>query len=214
MFTDIKVSDDLNVNFSAWLKNTDKELGGINFSILVLQSGAWPLAQSSISPFAIPQPLEKSVQNFEHFYNSKFNGRKLTWLHHLSSVEVKICGLNAKKNFSVSMGTFHLAILLLYDNLNTLSYKEIQENTKLTDEQLTKHLQSLIDAKLLLVQQSSDQSKVQQDGQKVADEPPKDETTTTTVHVDACYALNLNYANKRTKFKITAVVQKETQQVM
>lgn len=62
---------------------------GINFSIYVLQAGAWPLAQSSVSPFAIPQPIEKSVTTFELFYASKFNGRKLTWLHHLCTAELK-----------------------------------------------------------------------------------------------------------------------------
>lgn len=89
MFTDIKLSDDLNNQFSQWCRSHSTELG-ISFSIFVLQAGAWPLQQTAVSPFAIPLPFERSVSQFEAFYSSKFNGRKLTWLHHLSNVEMKL----------------------------------------------------------------------------------------------------------------------------
>ncbi|GBM66309.1 Cullin-2, partial [Araneus ventricosus] len=82
MFTDVNVSADLNRRFMEFLRDHNTELE-INFSAYVLNAGAWPLSQTAISPFAIPQELEKSVQQFEAFYNTRFNGRKLTWLHHL-----------------------------------------------------------------------------------------------------------------------------------
>lgn len=61
MFTDISVSADLNNKFTAFLKKENIDLG-INFSIYVLQAGAWPLGQAIVTPFALPQQLEKSVQ--------------------------------------------------------------------------------------------------------------------------------------------------------
>jgi cullin 2 len=227
MFTDIKLSDDLNSNFGSWCRNNSMDLGGISFSIFVLQAGAWPLGQSSISPFAIPQPLEKSVSNFEKFYNSKFNGRKLTWLHHLSSAELKLCF--TKKSYSVSMGTYHMAILYLFESTNSLTYKEVQENTQLTEEQLLKHLQSLVDAKLILLQQSpralaeGGETPVAAAGAAVvapvvagaAPELPASDPkslVSSPPPPDAILSLNLTYSNKRTKFKITAVAQKEVQQ--
>ncbi|XP_013788491.1 cullin-2-like [Limulus polyphemus] len=185
MFTDISVSGDLNNKFTSFLRTENIDLG-INFSIFVLQAGAWPLGQIAISAFAIPQQLERSVQKFEEFYNSKFSGRKLTWLHHLCNAEVKLSYL--KKPYIVTMGTYQMALLLLYESADTLSYKELQENTKLNDEQLVKHLQSLVDAKLIMT----------------ADEAPLD--------AESVLVLNKNYSNKRTKFKISAVVQKESTQ--
>jgi cullin 2 len=106
-----------------YLRQQPIELG-INFNIYVLQAGAWPLTQSSLSPFAIPQPLEKSVSAFEKFYASKFNGRKLTWLHHLCTAELKFCF--TKKAYSVVMGTYHMAILLLFESSDSLQYWELQ----------------------------------------------------------------------------------------
>lgn len=61
MFTDMSVSADLNNKFQAFIKQEDLDLG-INFGIYVLQAGAWPLGQAVVTPFALPQQLEKSVQ--------------------------------------------------------------------------------------------------------------------------------------------------------
>ncbi|GFY78728.1 cullin-2 [Trichonephila inaurata madagascariensis] len=185
MFTDISVSSDLNSRFMQYLRDQNTELG-INFSISVLQAGAWPLGQTAISPFAIPQELEKSVQNFEDFYSSRFNGRKLTWLHHLCNAELKLCYL--KKSYIVTMSTYQMAILLLYETADEVAYPEILENTKLSDEQLTKQIQSLLESKLLVASDS---------------EKPID---------SGSFVLNKEYSNKRTKFKLTAVIQKETTQ--
>ncbi|KAG8188555.1 hypothetical protein JTE90_007163 [Oedothorax gibbosus] len=185
MFTDVSLSVDHNSRFYEYLRQQNIELG-INFSIAVLQAGAWPLGQIAISPFAIPQELEKSVQKFEEFYSSRFSGRKLTWLHHLCNAELKLGYL--KKSYIVTMSTFQMAILLLYESADILPYSEIQENTKLSEEQLVKQIQSLVESKLLL---------------PVENNP---------IDSNGSFSLNKDYVNKRTKFKLTAVIQKETTQ--
>lgn len=185
MFTDVSVSADLNTRFSQYLRTENIDLG-VSFNISVLQAGAWPLGQSAVSAFAIPQELEKSVQKFEHFYNTKFSGRKLTWLHHLCNAELKFCYL--KKPYFVTMSTYQMSILLLFQNSDTQSYTELQENTKLNEEQLVKQVQSLVECKLLLT-----------DNEKL-------------INSKSSFSLNKDYSNKRTKFKLTAVLQKETAQ--
>lgn len=62
MFTDISVSNDLNMKFSGHLKQNNIEIG-INLAIKVLQAGAWPLGPTPVViPFAIPQEFEKSIR--------------------------------------------------------------------------------------------------------------------------------------------------------
>ncbi|GIX95302.1 cullin-2 [Caerostris darwini] len=186
MFTDVSVSTDLNSRFMDSLRRSNTDLG-INFYISVLQAGAWPLGQVAISPFAIPQELEKSVQKFESFYVSSFSGRKLTWLHHLCNAELKLCYL--KKSYIVTMSTYQMAILLLFETTDILTFSYILENTKLNSEQLVKQVQSLVEAKLILPSKSN-----------------------RPVESSSTFYLNQNYTNKRTKFKLTAVVQKEAAQ--
>ena len=109
MFTDVSLAEDLNTKFSDFLKKNDTDVG-INYFVRVLQQGAWPLNQNSLSPLAIPVELEKTVQAYEMFYGKQFSGRKLTWLHHLSNGDVKLSYLS--KAYIVNMTTFQVIIFL------------------------------------------------------------------------------------------------------
>merc|ERR1719322_954586 len=132
MFTDISLAEDLNTKFTNYLKQT-KNVLGVNYFVRVLQQGAWPLSQNTISPLAIPVELEKTVQMYEAFYGKQFSGRKLTWLHHLSSGDVKLGYL--AKTYIVNMTTFQMALLLLFEKSDNLNYKELHTTTKMSDEQ-------------------------------------------------------------------------------
>lgn len=251
MFTDIKLSDDLNDAFSQWIKNEKNDIGHLSFSIFVLQAGAWPLGQSPLSSFAIPQPFERPVQFFEKFYNNKFNGRKLTWLHHLSNVELVVSMTSSsKKSYIVSMTAYHMSILHLFESTDTLTYKELQDSTKLNEDQLVKHLQGLLDAKLIITDSKSASlppttGSSSSSGTSTLDEaspssplspsPSSNNSEVTAVTPtpstsssvksptspflltnptpESTFSLNLSFTSKRQKFKITAVAQKEVQQV-
>lgn len=184
MFTDISVSNDLNNKFQGFLKKDTIDLG-INFSIYVLQAGAWPLGQANLTSFALPQELVKSVQMFENFYHNHFSGRKLTWLHHLCQGELKLGYL--KKPYIVTMQVFQMAMLLLFESTESLTASEIQSSLQLNSEQFNKHLASLVDSKILL-------------------------SSTETVEGDTVLHLNMEYSNKRTRLRITTAMAKETPQ--
>lgn len=183
MFTDMSVSSGLLEEFITYQKESQIDLG-LNFSTLVLQAGAWPLGQGNLPSFAIPQELEKSVSEFEKFYNKKYNGRKLTWMHSLCTVELKFNYL--KKPYIVTMGSFQMALLLCFNASEKVSFKEAMQQTRLSDQDIIKQFLSLVDAKLLTVQGEIDTNSV--------------------------FELNMSYTNKRTKFKIAAAVHKESAQ--
>ena len=148
MFTDISVSTDLNNKFNNYLKSKDYEIG-INLAIKVLQAGAWPLGSTQVViPFAIPQEFEKSIKMFENFYHESFSGRKLTWLHNLCQGELKINFL--KKPYIITMQTYQMAMLLLFENCDSMTCKDIQETLQLNNDTFQKHMQSLIESKLLV----------------------------------------------------------------
>ena len=54
-----------------------------------------------------------------------------------------------KKPYFVTMGTFHMGIMLHFNNADRVSFKELLENTKLPDKELQKQLQSLVDTKMI-----------------------------------------------------------------
>ncbi|TRY79639.1 hypothetical protein TCAL_11956 [Tigriopus californicus] len=184
MFTDISVAEDLNSKFTDYLNDNTVNVG-INYFVRVLQQGAWPMSHTGLLPLNIPQELERTVQAYEKFYAKQFNGRKLTWLHHLSNGDVKLGYLN--KSYIVNMSTFQMALLLLFEKSESLSYDELRETTNIQAEAFPRHVQSLLDSKLLLCN--------------------TEELTATSV-----ISLNMKYSNKRTKFRIAGTVQRETPQ--
>jgi cullin 2 len=182
MLTDMSVSSDLNNKFN--LLNKDRIELGLDFSINVLKTGAWP-RQVCPTDFAVPQELEKSIQEFEDFYRLQFNGRKLTWLHNLSCGELKLNYL--KQRYFITVGTFQMAMLLVFQKTDSLTCGELMEATKLNPDQFQKTVKSLVNAKLLAV-------------------------TDDTVEVfqpSTVISLNMDYSNKRTKFRINNSVKKE-----
>lgn len=197
MFTDIRVSGDLIKQFNSWcnlIAPNEPQLS-IGFNIFVLQAGAWPIYPAQLSPFELPLSLEQCVTKFEKFYYQKFNGRKLTWLHYLSTCDVKM--YLDKKTYLITMSCYLMAILTQFNrNLSKLTYQYLQENTKITDEQLSRHLILLVDTKLLSLEPNL-----------------SNYNNLSKFDSEQLFVLNLDYVNKRTKFRLAILPPKETSQV-
>lgn len=99
--------------------------------------------------------------------------------------ELKLSHL--KKSYIVTMQTYQMAIILLFETCDTLTCREIQHTLQLNDETYQKHMQPMIESKLL-------------------------NASSENLSGDTRIELNLDYTNKRTKFKISSALQKETPQ--
>lgn len=105
MFTDMSLSGELNNRFSTFLKTENIDLG-ITFNIHVLQAGAWPLGQSIVTSFALPQQLEKSVQMvtikllpFVNLYISNVCSLNRSITKDLMDVNLHGCIISARLNY-------------------------------------------------------------------------------------------------------------------
>lgn len=128
---------------------------------------------------------------FEEFYTGKHNGRVLSWLHNLSVAELSMTYL--KKVYTVCVSTYQMAVLLAYNQGHTHSIHSLGQLTQLPSQELSSTIQSLLDSKIL--------ESTRREGEGGGEDKL------------AQYKLNMNYANKRTKFKITAMLHKDTPQV-
>ncbi|EGC32378.1 hypothetical protein DICPUDRAFT_57147 [Dictyostelium purpureum] len=180
MFNDITISTETNEEFKNYLNNNNLSI--VDFSILVLTSGSWSL-HSQTSSFIVPQELTTCITTFQQYYQNQHQGRKLNWLHHLCKAEVKSSYL--KKPFEFHVTNFQLGILLIFNTQDTVTLDEITKFTNLNENELSRTIQSLIEAKLLLAKKNPDSATQE-------------------------YSLNGSYTNKRLKVKVSSSLQKET----
>nr|XP_048693663.1 cullin-2 isoform X2 [Caretta caretta] len=150
------------------------------------------LAKRLIHGLSMSMDSEEAMINklkFELFYSQHFSGRKLTWLHYLCTGEVKMNYLC--KPYVAMVTTYQMAVLLAFNNSETVSYKELQDSTQMNEKELTKTIKSLLDVKMI----NHDLDKED-------------------IEAESTFSLNMNFSSKRTKFKITTSMQKDTPQEM
>ena len=189
MFQDIQISKDLNASYKEYqnkvLDDEDrKTLVDTHFQ--VLGTGMWPLT-SPTTPFSAPSEIVKSTERFQKFYFDKHNGRKLSWLWQLCKGEVRANYIkNSKVPYTFQVSTYQLAILLLFNETDTLSYGDIQKITTIPPEVLNPNLSVLVKAKVLLG--STEGSKL---------DP------------DMTLSLNYNFKNKKMKINLNISIKSE-----
>ncbi|KAL0157023.1 hypothetical protein M9458_048269, partial [Cirrhinus mrigala] len=101
--------------------------------------------------------------------------------------EVKMNYLS--KPYVAVVTTYQMAVLLAFNNGETVSYKELQDSTQMNEKELQKTIKSLLDVKM-----------ISHDSQKEE------------IEAESTFSLIMSFTSKRTKFKITTSMQKDTPQ--
>jgi len=122
---------------------------GLDFSVLVLATGAWPLQGSSFG-FSIPTELQTCMAAFEQFYVCDYAGRKLTWLHHLAKGEIKTnYTVTNKAGYTLQASGYQVGILLQFNQSLNLSLKDLLAATQLDEKTLSGVIRTLLKTKIL-----------------------------------------------------------------
>ncbi len=146
MFTDMTISADIHEKFKTFAIEQKKDVGKLDFSILVLTAGSWPL-QTQLINFTVPLELERCINLFTEFYNKQHQGRKLTWLHHLSKGDVR--SLAFKKKYEFAVTTYQMAVLLQFNDSHEHTLVSLEDATSLKAVELERTIKSLIETSIL-----------------------------------------------------------------
>ncbi|KAI9867471.1 MAG: hypothetical protein M1813_009030 [Trichoglossum hirsutum] len=154
MFQDMQISKDLNDSYKAWMAKVldeDDLKKAVDFHIFVLGTSFWPLTPPN-TKVIIPQVIIKTYERFQKFYFEKHSGRKLSWLWHLCKGELKATYCKGVKTpYTLQVSTFQMAILLLFNDSDTVTYEEIEKSTELSKEYLDPNLGLFLKAKILTI---------------------------------------------------------------
>ena len=119
----------------------------INFSVIVLGAHYWPL-KAPDSEFNIPADISPLYDRFSEYYRRKCSGRKLMWLWDHSRNELRTNYLSHKHIFMTS--SYQMAILLQYNDHDTLTLDELVTATAINKDELMQALATLVEAGILI----------------------------------------------------------------
>jgi len=139
MLTDMKTSLDPMKSFYA----SHPELGdadGATLTVQVLTAGSWP-TQSSVT-CNIPTEMIVLCEKFLLYYLSNHTDRKLSWQTNMGTADLKATFGNGQKH-ELNVSTYQMCVLMLFNNADRLSYKEIEQATDIPASDLKRCLQSL-----------------------------------------------------------------------
>ncbi|MCJ1346644.1 hypothetical protein MMC31_004862 [Peltigera leucophlebia] len=192
MFQDIQISKDLNTTYNDWQAKAfdeDEIKKAVDSSYHVLGTGFWPLTPPA-TQFLPPQEIVKTYQRFQTFYFDKHSGRKLTWLWNLCKGEMRANYIkSAKIPYTFMVSTYQMAILLLFNDADVVTYEDAYKATALSADWLDPSLGVFVKAKVL----------------NVSPENAKPEPGTT-------YTLNYGFKSKRVKVNLNIAVKSEQKQ--
>lgn len=192
MFQDIQISKDLNTTYNDWQAKAfddDDIKKAVDSSYHVLGTGFWPLIPPA-TQFMPPQEIVKTYQRFQTFYFDKHSGRKLTWLWNLCKGEMRANYIkSAKIPYTFMVSTYQMAILLLFNDADVVTYEDAYKATALSADWLDPSLGVFVKAKVL----------------NVSPENAKPEPGTS-------YTLNYGFKSKRVKVNLNIAVKSEQKQ--
>ncbi|KAK8644318.1 hypothetical protein V6N13_123628 [Hibiscus sabdariffa] len=138
MFTDMKTSQDTMQGFSA--RHGADIADGPMLSVQVLTTGSWPT--QPITTCNLPAEIRGMCEKFRNYYLGTHTGRRLSWQTNMGTADLKATfGKGQKHELNVS--TYQMCVLMLFNNADRLSYKEIEQPTEIPASDLKRCLQSL-----------------------------------------------------------------------
>eukprot|EP01018_Ginkgo_biloba_P015329 Gb_08576 [translate_table: standard] len=189
MFTDMKTSRDTMQGFSSLLACSNEANEGPTLAVQVLTTGSWPTQPGA--GCNLPTEILAVCDKFRTYYLNTHTGRRLTWQTNMGTADIKATfGKSQKHELNVS--TYQMCILMLFNSVDCLSYKEIEQATDIPAVDLKRCLQSLACVK----------------GKNVLRKEPMSKD----IGEDDTFNFNDKFTSKFYKVKIgTVVAQKETE---
>ncbi|CBI31974.3 unnamed protein product, partial [Vitis vinifera] len=186
------VSDDAERSLIVKLKTESHgaDLGdGPTLAVTVLTTGSWP-TQPSIT-CNLPTEMLALCEKFRSYYLGTHTGRRLTWQTNMGTADIKATFAKGQKH-ELHVSTYQMCVLMLFNNADRLSYKEIEQATEIPASDLKRCMQSMACVK----------------GKNVLRKEPMSKD----IGEDDVFFVNDKFTNKLYKVKIgTVVAQKETE---
>lgn len=126
----------------------------VELEVQTLTASHWALVHN---PLALPPPLQDCCSRFAAFYLQKFKtGRRLTWMTHVGSVDIK--GLFAEGRRELTVSVLQASVLMQFNDKNSVSLPLLRAalgGDSVGDAELRRHVLSLCIGKTKILNKAS-----------------------------------------------------------
>ncbi|OQV16221.1 Cullin-4A [Hypsibius exemplaris] len=188
MFRDVENSKEELSGFEQFSGHPSKrtpKASSIDFAASILTHGIWPTYVPS--ELTLPEEMNMFMDAFQQFYVGRHSGRKLQWLANLGQCRINATYATGKKDFQVSQ--MQAVVLLLFNDLNDLSFDEIQKATKIETDELKRVMASLSHVRMMVLNKSG---------------------APNVISVHDSFSYNPEFKSKTFRVKINAIQAQET----
>jgi len=201
MLKDLKTSETLKED---WKKHQvdrieKKKFEKLNFdlNVQVLTFGYWPSVSNST--LLTPLYVSQGCKEYDVFFKSRFEGRRLMWMFNMGNGDVRANGYASKYELNVT--SYMMGVLLAFNDVEKISFGELLENTKIPVDAL----------KGALAQLTTPTDLKEPTSRVMTHDAKKDEKTgKIAFNKDTVFTPNDKFKNKTIKIKIGAVTKKES----
>jgi len=160
MFKDVDLSRDVIASFreSSFARGLKSD---VELSVHVLTQGYWPTYPPA--EVNLPQEVLELQEVFNNYYTSKHNGRRLQWHPYLGHCTLKANFPHGRKELAVSL--LQTIVLLLFNDADGLSFRDILKATAVEDKELRPTLQSLACGKVRVLRKEPKGREIENDDQ-------------------------------------------------
>eukprot|EP00580_Thalassiosira_gravida_P017188 CAMPEP_0201657746 /NCGR_PEP_ID=MMETSP0494-20130426/875_1 /ASSEMBLY_ACC=CAM_ASM_000839 /TAXON_ID=420259 /ORGANISM="Thalassiosira gravida, Strain GMp14c1" /LENGTH=993 /DNA_ID=CAMNT_0048134639 /DNA_START=149 /DNA_END=3130 /DNA_ORIENTATION=- len=202
MFNDMRISKETAEKYRAHKKQMvnatadarDAENGGkpVDVEVSVLSNSHWP--SQNVEPCILPTAVGAAMDRFQKYYLTTYTGRKLSWQTSTGSAEIRANlppakGSSKPRRHDLSVTTYQMCILVLFNVRDSLTLKQIREETHIPEDELRRHLVSLCTPKHRILRKGSKGKGISGD--------------------DDTFTYNADYTSKMTRVKVPMVSMRD-----
>jgi len=177
MFKDIQLSRELTEEF----KKLHGEDLDVELQVSVCTTGSWP--SSTMIAVKPPKDIHPVTDRFSQFYLKRYSGRRLNFQFDKGRADVQVFFTSKTKKI-LTVSTYQMILLSLFNNKDTLTYQEILEQSGIPREECFLQLLSMVHPTVKVLRKAPNTKDVEDDHK---------------------FAINPKYTNPRTKVNIPIV---------
>jgi cullin 3 len=173
MFNDMRISRETREKYKTYRQKQQKQdssspslLSNMDIEVDVLTTGYWP--SQNVPACTLPAIVQIAIDRFSKFYLETHTGRKLSWQTSAGAAELRASfgspGSNNLRRYELCVSTYQMCILLLFNEQETWTLRQIRARTHIPDSELRRHLISLCTPKHRILKKSSNGKEKQQRG--------------------------------------------------